>query len=99
MKSQTPIIADKELFRLWYEFYRLALISSDAEIQKELKKSQRFYLEWHGSENLHFDDWWRSHRSLFHDDKVVRLYLMDDLMTEDNIYVSVPRGKSYGDIM
>ena len=99
MQSQIPIIADKELFRLWYEFYRLALASSDADVQKALKKSQRFYSEWHGSENLHFDDWWRNHRSLFHDDKVVRLHLIDDLMTKDNIYVTVPRGKSYGDIM
>ena len=99
MKSQIPIIADKELFRLWYEFYRLALASSDAEVQKALKKSQKFYSEWNGSENLHFDDWWRSHRSLFHDDKVVRLYLLDEVRTDDNIYVTVPRDKSYGDIL
>lgn len=99
MKSQIPIIADKELFRLWYEFYRLALASSDADIQKALKKSQKFYSEWDGSENLHFDDWWRSHRSLFHDDKIVRLSPLDELRTNDNIYVTVPRDKSYGDII
>ncbi len=99
MKSQTRIIADKELFRLWYEFYRLALVSSDDDVQKALKKSQKFYADWHGSENLHFDDWWRSHRSLFQDDKVVRLHHVDDVRTVDNIYISVPRGKSYGEIL
>jgi hypothetical protein len=99
MKSQIPIIADKELFRLWYEFYRLALVSTDADVQKALKKSQKFYFDWHGSENLHFDEWWRSHRSLFHDDKVVRLHQFNEVRNDDNIYVTVPRGKSYGDII
>ena len=45
MKSQLPIIADKELFRLWYEFYRLALDSNDKDIQRALKKSADFYAD------------------------------------------------------
>jgi hypothetical protein len=98
MKSQTPIIADKELFRLWYEFYLLALASADADVQKALERSQGFYADWQSSEKLHFDDWWRSHRSLFHDDKFVSLHLAGEAMTEENIYVKVPRGKSYGEI-
>ena len=99
MKSDTPIIADKELFRLWYEFYRLALISSDADIQKALKKSQKFYVDWNGSANLHFDDWWREHRSLFLDEQIVRLSSTDEVRTNDNIYVTVPKGKSYAEIL
>ena len=99
MKSDTPIIADKELFRLWYEFYRLALVSSDVDVQKALKKSHSHYADWHGSENLRFDEWWRNHRSLFHDTNVVRITDPDAIKTEENLYVTVPRDKSYGDIL
>lgn len=99
MKSDTPIIADKELFRLWYEFYRLALVSSDVDVQKALKKSHSHYADWHGSENLRFDEWWRNHRSLFHDTNVVRITDPDAVKTEENLYVTVPRDKSYGDIL
>jgi hypothetical protein len=99
MKSETPIIADKELFRLWYEFYRLALVSSDVDVQKALKKSHSHYADWHGSENLRFDEWWRNHRSLFHDTNVVRITDPDAVKTEENLYVTVPRDKSYGDIL
>jgi len=99
MKSDTPIIADKELFRLWYEFYRLALVSSDVDIQKALKKSQSHYADWHGSENLRFDEWWRNHRFLFHDTNVVRITDADEVNKEQNLYVTVPKDKSYGDIL
>ena len=99
MKSDTPIIADKELFRLWYEFYRLALVSSDVDVQKTLKKSQSHYADWNGSDNLRFDEWWRNHRSLFHDTNVVRITDIDEVKSEENLYVTVPRDKSYGDIL
>jgi hypothetical protein len=99
MRSQTPIIADKELFRLWYEFFRVALASEDTVVQKALKKSEKFYADWHPSENLHFDDWWKTHRSLFHDLNVVRLTKTDDVHIDSNLYVTVPRDKSFTDVL
>jgi hypothetical protein len=99
MQSHQPLIADKELIRIWYEFYLLALSSSDSEIQKALKKSQKFYADWKGSANLHFDDWWREHRSLFLDEHIVRLSSTDEVRTSDNIYVTVPKGKSSAEIL
>jgi hypothetical protein len=99
MQTHQLLIADKELIRIWYEFYRLALSSSDSEIQKALKKSQKFYADWDASPNLHFDDWWREHRSLFLDEQIVRLSSTDEVRTNDNIYVTVPKGKSYAEIL
>lgn len=99
MKAQTPIIADKEIFRLWYEFYRLALTSSDTDIQKTLKKSRKFYADWEVTQDSHFDDWWRGHRRLFHDVNVVRLTTDGEERIDSNLYVTVPRGKSYGAIL
>jgi len=101
MKSKTPIIADKELFRLWYEFYCLALRSSDDKIQKALKKSRKFYADWEVNADQHFDDWWQTHRELFHDMNCVSVSVTapDAIRTDDNLYVTVPRGKAYGDIL
>lgn len=99
MKSETPIIADKELFRLWYEFYLLALDSSDPKIQKALKKSHKFYADWNAAEKLKFDIWWKTHRSLFHDDNLVRLASDKEKRTEDNLYVVIPKSKSQTDIL
>ena len=99
MKSDTPIIADKELFRLWYEFYQLALESTDPKIQKAVKKSLKFYSDWNASEKLKFDTWWKSHRNLFHDDHVVRLSSRSEIETEDNLYVIVPKAKSQNDLI
>lgn len=99
MQTHQPLIADKELIRIWYEFYRLALSSTDSEVQKALKKSQKFYADWDASPNLHFDDWWREHRSLFLDEQIVRLSSTDEVRTNENIYVTVPKGKSYAEIL
>lgn len=99
MKSNEPLIADKELFRLWYEFYQLALESDDSKIQELLKKSENFYFDWNASEKLKFDTWWKIHRSLFLDEDVVRLATDEDKQTQDNLYVIVPKGKSQSDIV
>lgn len=99
MKTTSAIIADKELFRLWYEFYRLALQSSDPAIKKALKKSSNFYADWDAHENLYFDEWWKTHRSLFLDSNRVAVTAIDAVRTGDNLYVTVPRGKAYGDIL
>lgn len=99
MASTVPIIADKELFRLWYEFYRIALSSQEPEIKKALKKSSSYYADWGVIENVKFDDWWKKHRSLFHDTNVVRLSKTDEVRSRDSLCVIVPTTKSYGDIV
>ncbi len=99
MKSETPIIADKELFRLWYEFFQLALKSEDPKIQRSLKKSDKFYADWHGADGMHFDDWWKTHRKLFHDENIVRLMDAKEKQQQGNFYVVVPSGKSQTDIV
>jgi hypothetical protein len=99
MKSESPIIADKELFRIWYEFYCLALRNSDDNIQKTIKKSRKFYADWEVNVDQHFDEWWQTHRELFHDTNCVSVTAPDAIRTDDNLYVTVPRGKAYGDIL
>jgi len=99
MRSQTPIIADKELFRLWYEFYRLALNSTDDAVRKALSKSKSFYSDWGSDASMHFDDWWRTHRSLFHDEVRLQVASAEQMNSTDYLYIQVPRSKSYGELV
>lgn len=39
--NQSGLVADKELFRIWFEFYKLALVSNDKEVQSALRKSKK----------------------------------------------------------
>jgi hypothetical protein len=99
MKSETPIIAKKELFRLWYEFYLLALNSEELEIVKALKKSAKFYADWGSDKTLKFDKWWIEHRHLFHDTETVRKVDANFTKRGDCLYFEVPKNKSYGDLV
>ena len=39
-------IQHKQIFRLWFEFYRLCLLSEDKEIKSSVKKTLNFYEPW-----------------------------------------------------
>lgn len=90
--SKYPLIADKELFRLWYEFYKLAVLSEDKKVKSALKKTASFYKQWGNDPNLHFDDWWVTHKHLFLDANRIRL--ADNEATGEGVLVWVPTGKS-----
>jgi hypothetical protein len=92
--SQSGLIADKELFRIWFEFYKLALVSNNKEIQSALKKSQRFYADWGNDTQIHFDDWWKTNSLLFVDTDAVRLMLEGETRDAGHLYVSVPKTRS-----
>lgn len=85
-------IAEKELFRIWYEFYRLALGSSDKKIRSALKKSAKFYEPWGNDLTVHFDDWWKTHRFLFIDLERVQIAKSEGKISGVTIWV--PQGKS-----
>ena len=92
--KKTPIVADKELFRLWFEFYKLACRSSDPDVQKALRKSRDFYKDWGDVSEVYFDDWWRDKRSLFVDEDVVRVASSEEMPNLDHLTVLVPKHKN-----
>lgn len=99
MNSKDSLIASKELFRLWYEFYRLALISDDPKVIKALKQSEKRYAEWGSDPNLKFDEWWKTHKYLFVDEDKIRLLELNEERDAGYLYVRVPKGKSHGDLV
>ena len=59
-------ISIKSKVRHWFNFYRLALQSTDPEIIANCKKSAKFYESWGDISNINFDEWWKTHSHLFH---------------------------------
>ena len=99
MNKKTPLTADKELLRLWYEFYRLALQSTDKEVAKAVKKSKSFYKEWEVVEGELFDPWWAKHRHLFEQKEFVRVLADGDERTEGSVVLEIPTTKARTEVL
>jgi hypothetical protein len=92
--SESGLIANKELFRIWFEFYKLALVSDDKQVRLALRKSKAFYSDWGTDSEVHFDDWWSTHNHLFVDEGIVRLINSAADMDNDHLYLAVPKTRS-----
>lgn len=80
----------KAKVRHWFNFYRLALKSSDPKIQANLAKSRDFYKAWGDVEKVSYDDWWRKNSSLFHERQLFEV-LEGSFKTGDGfLYLKVP---------
>jgi len=99
MNKKAPLTADKELFRLWYEFYRLALTSTDSEIQKAVKKSKGFYKDWQVDPTELFDPWWAKHRHLFEQRDFVRVLGDGEKQSEGSIVLEIPLSKARTEVL
>lgn len=91
-----PIAYRKELYRLWFEFLKLAHTSSDKLVKSSLKKSNSFYKPWGAVSGIKFDLWWKTHSYLFEENEVVRLLDRNEKLSEDAsiIYLAVPLRES-----
>jgi hypothetical protein len=91
--KQPETAARKEIYRLWYEFYLLALQSTDPTIKDALKSSAPFYAPWGVKKGEAFDDWWKTHSELFHKrEKAVRVHEEGETLSDSNLYLVIPRG-------
>ncbi len=92
--SKSGLIADKELFRIWFGFYQIALVSTDQKVQSAMKKSKKFYADWGTDSNIKFDAWWKTHSHLFEDTSNVRLMGKDESRDEQHLYLAIPKTRS-----
>jgi len=92
--NESGLIADKELFRIWFEFYKLALVCKDTKVQSALRKTKKFYSEWGTDTEVHFDDWWITHCHLFVETDSVRLMNGTERTDKTHLYIVVPRTRS-----
>ena len=70
MKNALPY--KRELYRLWFEYLKLARSNSKPSVQAALKASTEYYAAWGNIDGVRFDAWWKDHRKLFEDVETVR---------------------------
>lgn len=83
----------RQPFRLWFEFYKLAL--KNPELQSEVKKSKDFYKAWGDIDSTKFDPWYQANKHLFADQLSIAIF--DAPPKESNpefLYLSIPRNWS-----
>lgn len=80
----------KAKVRHWFNFYRLALKSSNLEIQANLAKSRDFYQAWGDVNNVSYDDWWKAKSTLFHTRELFLVLEGSFKTNSDSLYLKVP---------
>ncbi len=79
-------MSPKQGFRLWFEFYKLAL--EDPDLAAEVEKTRAFYEPWGDVGAQTFDRWWAEKQHLFGETAVREVNRIGE---ETNaIYLSVP---------
>ena len=63
----------REFYRLWFEYLRLAKRSQRQDVKDALKRSATFYAPWGDVLAERFDVWWPKRKPLFEERYVVRL--------------------------
>ena len=69
---KTPLSYNREAYRLWFEYLRVAYRDPREEVQEALRLSKTFYEPWGDITNAKFDEWWKQNRVLFAEKYVVR---------------------------
>lgn len=99
MDKKSPILLRKENYRLWFEFYKLALESADSRVAAALKRSNDFYMEWGDVRNMKFDAWWVTHQEMFSEAKTKTLTTLDDRQISDSLLIEVPLNQSVSKLL
>jgi hypothetical protein len=94
MNNDKILPLKKEFYRIWFEFYKLSLISTNPIILKNLKKSDDFYSSWGDIERTTFNNWWESHKQLFEEQSVSVIESSSDRKSRDTLLLEVPINQS-----
>ncbi len=79
-------MSPKQGFRLWFEFYKLAL--DDPALAGEVERTREFYEPWGDVRDQAFDRWWAGHSHLFEETRVREVSRIDK--ETDALYLAVP---------
>ena len=98
---KTPLShSRKEVFRLWFEYLRVAHNSQRREVQEALERSAPFYTPWGNVRDIKFDVWWKQKGRLFEQRYVVRRLKAGELPTDPNaLIVEIPLIQSKNDLI
>ena len=101
MKNKTNIslVLKKEFYRIWFEFYKISLNSTDPDIKKNIEKSRLFYLKWGNVKDSNFNDWWKIHESIFEDEKIQIIDDTKNRVYSDSLILEIPINKSTSELL
>jgi hypothetical protein len=80
----------KDKIRYWFEFLRLAHHSTDPVVIGNLRSSKGFYSQWGDYEEAKFNDWWKTHSTLFRDRDVLSVLKVGDVVTDESFHIRIP---------
>ena len=94
MNTDKILPLKKEFYRIWFEFYKISLQSTNPTILNNLKQSNEFYSSWGDVERITFNDWWDSHKHLFEEQSVSILETKSSRIYSDSLILEVPINQS-----
>jgi hypothetical protein len=80
----------KEKIKYWVEFLKLAHHSNDAVVIANLRSSTDFYSQWGDYKSTRFNEWWKTHSTLFKHREVLSVLNVGDVVTDESFYVRIP---------
>ena len=84
--KQPQIKSNKQLYRLWFEFLKMA--HKEDDLTNDLKASSPYYADWGDVRNQLFDSWWKDHKQLFGQTYVKEV---ERITSADNVlYIAIP---------
>ena len=95
MKEPSSLAYRREHYRLWFEYWKLARLSSDKDVRRALEQSRLFYAPWGTDTTIKFDAWWKTHAWLFEDKHQIRVLKPGDERSDpDALVLEIPLTKS-----
>ncbi|MBS1983296.1 MAG: hypothetical protein JST16_03915 [Bdellovibrionales bacterium] len=83
-----PRPSPKQHVRIWFEFYKLALVNPD--MTGEVRASKSYYEPWGDVQDSSFDQWWLRHSTLFDSGRIT---VINEVRPSDAvIHIRVPLG-------
>lgn len=84
--KQPQIKSNKQLYRLWFEFLKMA--HKEPDLDDNLQASAEYYADWGDVRHQLFDPWWKTHKQLFGTTYVKEV---DRVQVAENVlYVAIP---------
>jgi hypothetical protein len=95
MKDPASLAYRREHYRLWFEYLRLARLSSDKAVRRALEQSRAYYELWGSDTTIKFDTWWKTHAALFADKHQIRVLRPgEDRSDQDALVLEIPLTRS-----
>jgi hypothetical protein len=95
MKDSASLAYRREHYRLWFEYLRLARMSSKKDVRKALEQSRAFYAAWGTDTTIKFDTWWKTHAGLFEDKHQIRVLQPGEERSDpDALVLEIPLTRS-----